>query len=136
MTQDLFQVVIRAYLDARAKADEQFNAKYSNPKKSLEECANYIYNQVRKSGRCGFDDAEIFGMAVHYYDEAELAAEDLKPVSGVQTIINTKIEKPQQEKPQVSKPKKAAVKPFVPTIKPTAKPTPEKPTEPKQMSLF
>lgn len=130
MTQDFFQIAIRAYLDARAKADEQFRVKYSNKNKSIEECANYIYNQVKKSGRIGFADDEIFGMAVHYYDEANIPSDDLKPVNNVRSVINTKIERPMPE------PKKAAVKPLTPSVKATPKPTEEKPAQPTQLSLF
>lgn len=102
MTQDLFQVAIRAYLDARAKYDEQFKARYENPAKSIDECCNYIYNQVQKANRCGWNDDEIFGMAIHYYDEDNVPASDLKPVTNVKAVINTKIEKPKEEKPAPS----------------------------------
>lgn len=107
MTQDLFQVAIRAYLDARAKYDEQFKARYSNPAKNIEECCNYIYNQVRKANRCGWNDDEIFSMAVHYYDEDTLPKGDLKPVNNVKAIINTQIEKPKTEKPAANSAPKA-----------------------------
>lgn len=146
MTQDIFQVVIRAYLDARAKADPLFAEAMKKPNKSIEGCANYIYNQVRKANRVGWDDAEIFGMAVHYYDEDDIKAEDLKPVTNVQTIINTKLEKPKapkaekktETKPQAQKTetKKAVVtKPVIPA-KPTPQPQAKKPAQGAQMDLF
>ena len=141
MTQDIFQVVIRAYLDARAKADPLFAEAMKKPNKSIEGCANYIYNQVRKANRIGWDDAEIFGMAVHYYDEDDIKAEDLKPVTNVQTIINTKLEKPKapktdKAKKPVAETKKAVVtKPVTPT-KPVTKPQAKKPVQGAQMDLF
>jgi len=141
MTQDIFQVVIRAYLDARAKADPLFAEAMKKPNKSIEGCANYIYNQVRKANRIGWDDAEIFGMAVHYYDEDEIAAEDLKPVTNVQTIINTKLEKPKPQKAEPKKPvkseaKKAVVTKPVTPAKPVAQPQAKKPAQGAQMDLF
>lgn len=150
MTQDIFQVVIRAYLDAMAKHDEAFAEKMANPKKSSEQCANYIYNQVRKANRIGWDDAEIFGMAVHYYDEEEIPAEELRPVVGVQTLINTKLEKPKAEKKAEPKaapktdtkkatkaaPKKAAAKAAKKPAKPVTKTQEEKPAEGKQTTIF
>lgn len=147
MTQDIFQVVIRAYLDARAKADPLFAESMKKPNKSIEGCANYIYNQVRKANRIGWDDAEIFGMAVHYYDEDDIKAEDLKPVTNVQTIINTKLEKPKTpktetkntdkaKKPVSTETKKAVVTKPVTPAKPTPQPQAKKPVESKQMDLF
>ena len=62
-----FQDTIRTYLDNMAKSDVLFAVKYANPSKSLSECITYIINQVQKSGCNGFEDDEIFGMAVHYY---------------------------------------------------------------------
>lgn len=141
MTQDIFQVVIRAYLDARAKADPLFAEAMKKPNKSIEGCANYIYNQVRKANRVGWDDAEIFGMAVHYYDEDDIKAEDLKPVTNVQTIINTKLEKPKPQKaekksaPKSEAKKGVVTKPITPA-KPTAQPKAEKPAQATQMDLF
>ncbi len=45
---------------------------FANPNKSIDECCKYIICEVHKSGMNGFDDDEIFGMAVHYYDENEI----------------------------------------------------------------
>lgn len=69
---DMFTATIRHYLDQRARDDEQFAAKYAEPSKSIDECVKYIYSEVRKSGRTGFADEEIYGMAVHYYDAAAI----------------------------------------------------------------
>lgn len=150
MTDDIFQIAIRAYLDALAKHDEQFALKYRNPNKSVEECCYYILNQVRKTDRIGFDDSEIFGMAVTYYEATELPQEDLKEVKNVRTIVNTKLEKPKTEdtnktakaqpktapKAQPATPKKGVVtKPIAPA-KATAQPKAKKPVESKQMDLF
>jgi len=64
-----FQNTIKAYLDKRAEIDLLFSFRYSLPEKKLEDCVTYILNQVQKSGCNGFHDDEIFGMAVHFYDE-------------------------------------------------------------------
>lgn len=62
-----FQDTIRTYLDNMAKSDVLFAVKYANPSKSMDDCVTYILNQVQKSGCNGFEDDEIFGMAVHFY---------------------------------------------------------------------
>ncbi len=41
--------------------------------KSLEECGKYILQEVRKKGSfVAMSDKEVFGLAVHYYDEDNL----------------------------------------------------------------
>lgn len=60
-----FEETIKAYLDKRAKEDELFAKAYAKEGKSISECCNYILQEVEKSGRSGFADEEIYGMAVH-----------------------------------------------------------------------
>ena len=65
---DTFKTAIQNYLEYRAATDELFAPLFANPNKSIDECCKYIICEVHKSGMNGFDDDEIFGMAVHYYD--------------------------------------------------------------------
>lgn len=67
-----FKEIIKNYLEERAKNDEMFAKSYAKENKSIEGCVNYIFQEVKKSGCCGFADEEIFGMAVHYYDEDDV----------------------------------------------------------------
>lgn len=60
---------IKAYLDNMAAVDSLFAPVYQKPTKNIDNCITYILNQVKKSGCCGFSDDEIFGMALHYYQE-------------------------------------------------------------------
>ena len=64
---------IKAYLDQRAATDPQFAKAYAKPAKNIDECFNYILNEARKRGTsvCMTHD-EVFGLAVHYYDEDNL----------------------------------------------------------------
>lgn len=64
---------IKAYLDTRAASDPLFAASYAKPHKNIDECFNYILNEARKRGSsvCMTDD-EVFGLAVHYYDEDDI----------------------------------------------------------------
>lgn len=69
---------IRAMLNARAASDAQFAAAYAAPGKSIDGCFDYILKIARKRGNAVcMTDAEVLGLAVHYYDEtdATLAAE-------------------------------------------------------------
>ena len=81
---DHFKNTIKAYLDQRAETDLLFSFRYSLPEKKLEDCITYILNQVQKSGCNGFHDDEIFGMAVHFYDEDNI--EVGKPMNAHVTV--------------------------------------------------
>lgn len=85
-TSDTFKKVIKSYLDQRAKDDELFAAQYAKQGKSLEECCDFIINEVKKSGRNGFDDDEIFGLAVHYYQEDNI--KDIKKIENCHVVVN------------------------------------------------
>ena len=67
---------VRQYLEKRAADDPQFAEKFKNPKKSLKECCSYIYGEARKraaGSNCVYiAPDEVFGMAVHYYDEDDI----------------------------------------------------------------
>lgn len=69
---DTFKVVIQNYLEYRASTGELFAPRFANPLKSIDECCKYIIGEVYRSGMNGFDDDEIFSMAVYYYDENEI----------------------------------------------------------------
>ena len=61
-----FKKVIQSYLQQRAQSDSLFAASFAKEGKNIEDCITYILNQVQKSGRNGFEDQEIYSMAVHY----------------------------------------------------------------------
>jgi hypothetical protein len=93
-----FQNTIKAYLDKRAEIDLLFSFRYSLPEKKLEDCVTYILNQVQKSGCNGFHDDEIFGMAVHFYDEDNI--EIGKPMHNAQVAVNHVVVLSAEEKEQ------------------------------------
>lgn len=93
-----FQNTIKAYLDKRAEIDLLFSFRYSLPEKKLEDCITYILNQVQKSGCNGFHDDEIFGMAVHFYDEDNI--EIGKPIHNAQIAVNHVVVLTAEEKEQ------------------------------------
>lgn len=98
-----FENAIKEYLDARAKEDVKFAEKYSNGKKSIEECCRFILGEMKKKaagGMYGATDAEVFGLAVHYYDEENVKVE--KNVSA-EVVINR--EMTEEEKLQLERSK-------------------------------
>ncbi|WP_290380668.1 PcfK-like family protein [uncultured Duncaniella sp.] len=92
-----FQDTIRTYLDKMAESDALFAVKYANPSKSLSECITYIICQVQKSGCNGFEDDEIFGMAVHYWEENEI---EVGKTVNCQVVVNHTVELTEDEKAQ------------------------------------
>ena len=92
-----FNDTIKAYLEERAENDALFAVKFANPSKSVDDCVTYILNQVQKSGCNGFEDDEIFGMAVHFWEENEI--EVGKPIN-CQVVVNHTVELTEEEKEQ------------------------------------
>ena len=95
-----FKNAIQSYLEQRAEYDELFARSYRNPLKNIEDCITYILNYVQKSSCNGFDDDEIFGQAVHYYDEADI--EIGKPIE-CKVVVNHHVELTEEEKAQARK---------------------------------
>ena len=67
-----FTRTIFEYLNLRAATDPLFAPKLKKPHKNIEDGIIYILKQVQQSGCNGFEDDEIYSMAVHYYDEDDL----------------------------------------------------------------
>lgn len=93
MTQ--FEQVIKEYLDKRASEDEQFAKSYAKENKSIEECCKFIMAEVcdliaTKSGAqsYGMNDDEVYGLAVHYYDDDNI---QIKPLKAKSEVLKTNI---------------------------------------------
>lgn len=87
-----FEVAIKNYLDKRAKDDQEFAKTYAKPNKSIKECCKYIFGVVEKqrkgNEKCvACSDEEIFGLAVHYYDEDDIVIE--APKTQIKAISST-----------------------------------------------
>lgn len=117
-----FYDAIALRLEAQANQDdsfrEKFSAKMMEDKNSITQCCSWIIKQVQQSKRTAFTDDEIYGMAIHFFDEG-LTDNGSHP--SVRVVV------PGEEKKQVSAsaPKKVERK-----IKPQSK------VDESQMSLF
>ena len=94
-----FETSIKNFLDDLAKEDELFAKTYAKPNKSIKECCKYIYQQVEKerkgSDRCvACEDEEIYGLAIHYYDEDDIEVSG--PKSQVEDVQH--VETPKKSK--------------------------------------
>ena len=76
------KAAIKAHLDALAQKDPLFAAVYAKPGKNMDECFDYILGEVRKEGMAVYkSDQEVYGMAVHYYEEDDLKVSKI-PMDG------------------------------------------------------
>ena len=90
-----FKETIKAYLEKRALEDELFAVTYQKENKNLDECCNYVMECAKKGSAAGYSDDEVFGWAVHYYDEDDI--KDIKPISG-KVIVNHSVELTEEDK--------------------------------------
>lgn len=78
MENQTFKEAIKSYLDERARTDELFAKSYAKENKNLDECCSYIMGEARKRGNAVvMSDTEVFGLAVHYYDEDDIKVNKL-----------------------------------------------------------
>lgn len=70
-----FETAIKTYLDSVAEKDELFAKSYKKPNKSIKECCTFLMNEAKKAAKGGSiacKDEEIYGLAMHYYDEDDI----------------------------------------------------------------
>lgn len=81
-----FLKTIQNYLLELSNENELIKAALENENKSIDNCITYIFNTVKKSGITGFDDQEIYDMAIEYYlkDDIEIGDPNIKS----QVIVN------------------------------------------------
>ena len=97
---DQFTRTIAEYLNQRAMTDPLFAPNLMKPNKNIEECITYILSEVQKSGCNGFDDDEIYSMAIHYYDEDDLEVGNSIPCN---VVVNHVVELTEEEKAEARK---------------------------------
>ena len=95
-----FTRTIAEYLNQRAMTDPLFAPNLQKPNKSIEECITYILCEVQKSGCNGFDNDEIYSMAVHYYDEDNI---EIGKPTNCQVKVNHMVELTEEEKAEARK---------------------------------
>ena len=67
-----FKATIEEHLRFVAFQDPLFAETLKKSNKNIDDCCNYILNTVKDSGINGFEDGEIYQMAIHYYDEDDI----------------------------------------------------------------
>lgn len=95
-----FTRTIAEYLNQRAVSDPLFAPNLMKPNKSIEQCVAYILQQVQASGCNGFEDDEIYSMAVHYYDEDDIK---VGKDTSCRVVVNHVVELTAEEKEEARK---------------------------------
>ena len=95
-----FTRTIAEYLNLRAATDPLFAPNLAKPHKNIEDCITYILKQVQQSACNGFEDDEIYSMALHYYDKDDL--EVGSPVA-CHVVVNHTIVLTEEEKAEAHK---------------------------------
>lgn len=93
------------YLLGREDMQERLN----NPNKSIDKMFSYIRSQAKKkavNGCAVISDAEVFGWAVHYYDEEEVSGNAEQPermtLQYAKDIVKKSVEKKKKAKKEES----------------------------------
>lgn len=132
-----FKNTIKKYLDDIAVIDDNFAKFYENsPSKSIDECCEYIVSQAKANGCAGYSDEEVFGWAIHYWEEADLKVES---VGCQKVVVNHHVDLTEDE---IDEARKAAIAKVQRDFeeKMTKKKTPKKQVvkeaEQEQLTLF
>ena len=88
---------------------EDMQEKLNNPNKSIDKMFRYIRSQAKKkavNGCAVISDAEVFGWAVHYYDEEEVSGNAEQPermtLQYAKDIVKKSVEKKKKAKKEES----------------------------------
>lgn len=92
----LFEQRIEEWLTQARKEDAAFDKKVADSKKDVKGCCNHILSVVKLAKQCGYDDAEIYGMARHYFDEDEIKDPGEQKVSRI--VVTGHVELSEAEK--------------------------------------
>lgn len=88
---------------------EDMQEKLNNPNKSIDKMFSYIRNQAKKkavNGCAVIKDTEVFGWAVHYYDEDDACGDEEQPermtLQHAKDIVKKSVEKKSKAKKEES----------------------------------
>lgn len=90
-----FKQIIKSYLDNRAEQDELFSAKYEAVNRPIEDIVTYIIGEVHKMGVYGLGDEDVYSLAVHAAEEADL---EIGKTIACDIVVNQHIELTEAEK--------------------------------------
>ena len=103
-----FKNTIKNHLDELAKVDNSIKEMLLKPNKSIEECCNYIIQEVKKKNYTAVADEDVYAIAVSYYKDDSI--KDVK-VENAHVVVPSNVSVVGEKK---------EVKQFTPTSTPTS----------------
>ena len=110
-----FENIIKEYIEKACQSDEVLAGKYEKSGKDIPGCCKYIKAEAKKKAKNGcavIADAEVFGWAIHYFDEGMTAPKEEVECEVETTadpnVVRAKVEVPKPVVKPQPKPKKAA----------------------------
>lgn len=104
------KVEIKKYLDNRANEDALFAERYAKEHKNIDECVEYVISCAYEKGdgkNIAVSRDEVFGWAVHYYDEDEVK---IKKIGKASAAKSKNVELTEEEKQELKKEAEAEYK--------------------------
>lgn len=101
---------LKKYLDNRANEDALFAERYAKEHKSIDECVEYVISCAYEKGdgkNIAVSRDEVFGWAVHYYDEDEVK---IKKIGKASATKSKNVELTEEEKQELKKEAEAEYK--------------------------
>lgn len=103
-----FKNTIKNHLDELAKVDNSIKEILLKPNKSIEECCNYIIQEVKRKNYTAVADEDVYAIAVSYYKDDSI--KDVK-VENAHVVVPSNVSVVEEKK---------EVKQFTPTSTPTS----------------
>lgn len=107
-----FEKIIQEFIEKACKTDEVLAGKYEKSGKDIEGCCRYIRSEAKKQAKGGcavIEDAQVFGWAVHYFDEGLTAPKD-SPRAEVKVSSSPKVDDTPEKAVSVANPRPKAKK--------------------------
>lgn len=103
-----FKNTIKNHLDELAKVDNSIKEMLLKPNKSIEECCNYIIQEVKRKNYTAVADEDVYAIAVSYYKDDSI--KDVK-MENAHVVVPSNVSVVGEKK---------EVKQFTPTSTPTS----------------
>ena len=127
------QELVKRYLEENVS--DILAEKINNGKKTLQGCWNFIVSEAKKKAvsNCAcIEDRELFGWAIHYFEEDSITEQKTAPTA---KTVTTKAPPKTAKTPPVT-PKAEAPKQTPAPAQKTAQKPPKATTSPAQVSIF
>lgn len=90
-----FKNTIKNHLDELAKVDNSIKEMLLKPNKSIEECCNYIIQEVKRKNYTAVADEDVYEIAVSYYKDDSI--KDVK-VENAHVVVPSNVSVVAEEK--------------------------------------